>query len=101
MSEPLNALRVCLGRKEVYIAFSAISTANKRWKIHQILAISSTSIGQIPYVTICHLQIEEGRKTGKIDLDFIRDHAAEMQKFMAITEREMAADYDPEVVYKT
>ena len=47
------------------------------------------------------MQIEEGRKNGSIDLDFIRNHAAEMQSFLAITEREMAADYDPEVVYKT
>ena len=47
------------------------------------------------------LQIEEGRKTGSIDLAFIRNHAAEIQKFLAITEREMAADYDPEIVYNT
>lgn len=44
-------------------------------------------------------QIKGDRKVGKFDLDYMRTQAVEIRKFLAITEREMAADYCPLKVY--
>lgn len=45
------------------------------------------------------MQIAEDKESGEFDLGFIREHAAQIRKFLAITEREVAADYDPAKVY--
>lgn len=45
------------------------------------------------------VQIAEGKRQGMFDLNFIRQQAAEIRSFLAVTEREVATDYDPVIVY--
>jgi len=44
-------------------------------------------------------KIKADRKVGRFDLEYMRGQAEEMRHFLAITEREMAADYCPLKVY--